>query len=583
MQPYGGGGTSFARALPPHQNVPAGHVSFRILCHASRIGGVIGKSGSIIKQLQHETSSRIRVDESPAPPNSGDRVIIITASSSITRKVFFSDEEIEVSAAQEAVVRVFEKILDVAAESNGGEMEALGLVSCRLLAEQSHAGSVIGKGGKVVEKIRKDTGSKIRVLTSEKMPACACANDEMIEIEGDFIAVKKALIAVSRRLQDSPPVGRAHEVDPQEILADGRMNVPPVRSSVPQVFGSSFNHTPGRPFSSDADQHLNTNLTMPQQEVTFRILCSNERVGVIIGRQGTNVRALQNESGASINVASPVPDCKERLITITATENAESRCSPAQNAVVLVFNKSTEAGGYAKGIDFGGKRSHFAAQVVVSPNQVGCLLGKGGAIIAEMRRATGAYIRIIGGDEVPRCASENDQVVQITGDLVSVQEALYHVTGRLRDNQFSNKVQNGAGMRKSGHELTALTRRMGNLGVSYNLDGSPQTGTELNSRNELDNGKELNSVNGVELGSDNRAVVVTNTTIEIAVPESVMDSVYGENGSNLTRLKQISGAKVIVHEPRPGTSDRIVVISGNPNETQAAQSLLQAFILSGSS
>lgn len=98
------------------------------------------------------------------------------------------------------------------------------------------------------------------------------------------------------------------------------MNVPPVRSSVPQVFGSSFNHTPGRPFSSDADQHLNTNLTMPQQEVTFRILCSNERVGVIIGRQGTNVRALQNESGASINVASPVPDCKERLITITATE-----------------------------------------------------------------------------------------------------------------------------------------------------------------------------------------------------------------------------------------------------------------------
>lgn len=94
----------------------------------------------------------------------------------------FSDEEIEVSAAQEAVVRVFEKILDVAAESNGRVMEELGFVSCRLLAEQSHAGSVIGKGGKVVEKIRKDTGSKIRVLSFDKMPACACPNDEMIEV-----------------------------------------------------------------------------------------------------------------------------------------------------------------------------------------------------------------------------------------------------------------------------------------------------------------------------------------------------------------------------------------------------------------
>lgn len=46
---------------------------------------------------------------------------------------------------------------------------------------------------------------------------------------------------------------------------------------------------------------------------------------------------------------------------------------------------------------------------------------------------------------------------------------------------------------------------------------------------------------------------------------------------------QISGAKVIVHEPRPGSSDRIVVISGTPDETQAAQSLLHAFILTGPS
>lgn len=45
---------------------------------------------------------------------------------------------------------------------------------------------------------------------------------------------------------------------------------------------------------------------------------------------------------------------------------------------------------------------------------------------------------------------------------------------------------------------------------------------------------------------------------------------------------QISGAKVVVHEPRPGSTDRIIVISGTRDETQAAQSLLQAFLLSGS-
>ncbi|KAI8030861.1 KH domain-containing protein HEN4 [Camellia lanceoleosa] len=80
-----------------------------------------------------------------------------------------------------------------------------------------------------------------------------------------------------------------------------------------------------------------------------------------------------------------------------------------------------------------------------------------------------------------------------------------------------------------------------------------------------------------------RSIMVTNTTVEIVVPENVIGSIYGENGSNLARLRQISGAKVIVHKPHPGATDRKVIISGTPDETQAAQSLLQAFILSGAS
>lgn len=117
-----------------------------------------------------------------SPPSSGDRVIIITASNAINRKIELDGEEFELSAAQEAVVKVFERILDVAAESDGVAVAEGGLVSCRLISEPSHAGSVIGKGGKVVEKIKKDTGTKIRVLNHEKMPACAYLNDEMVEV-----------------------------------------------------------------------------------------------------------------------------------------------------------------------------------------------------------------------------------------------------------------------------------------------------------------------------------------------------------------------------------------------------------------
>lgn len=81
--------------------------------------------------------------------------------------------------------------------------------------------------------------------------------------------------------------------------------------------------------------------------------------------------------------------------------------------MVLVFSRSVETG-IEKGLDSGSnKGSSVTARIVVPSNQVGCLLGKGGAIVSEMRKATGANIRIIGGSQVPKCALENDDVVQV--------------------------------------------------------------------------------------------------------------------------------------------------------------------------
>ena len=41
--------------------------------------------------------------------------------------------------------------------------------------------AAVKKGGKVVEKIRKESGTKIRVL-SDLLPACTAPSDEMIEV-----------------------------------------------------------------------------------------------------------------------------------------------------------------------------------------------------------------------------------------------------------------------------------------------------------------------------------------------------------------------------------------------------------------
>ena len=143
------------------------HVTFRLLCHASRVGAIIGKSGVLIKTLQEATGAKIRIED--APPDSPDRVILVSAPAAAS--------DGEVSTAQVALLKVFDRVLDVAAGTEVGDL----VVSCRLLAETSQVGAVIGKAGKVVEKIRMDTGCKIRVL-NEGLPACTAPSDEIVEV-----------------------------------------------------------------------------------------------------------------------------------------------------------------------------------------------------------------------------------------------------------------------------------------------------------------------------------------------------------------------------------------------------------------
>lgn len=81
------------------------------------------------------------------------------------------------------------------------------------------------------------------------------------------------------------------------------------------------------------------------------------------------------------------------------------RHSPAQDAVMRVHTRLADAG-----ID---KGPTVSARLLVPAQQIGCLMGKGGTIIAEMRKETGASIRIFFKEQIPKCAQPNDEVVQV--------------------------------------------------------------------------------------------------------------------------------------------------------------------------
>lgn len=43
---------------------------------------------------------------------------------------------------------------------------------------------------------------------------------------------------------------------------------------------------------------------------------------------------------------------------------------------------------------------------------------------------------------------------------------------------------------------------------------------------------------------------------------------------------QISDAKITITDPKPGAVETKIIISGTPEQTHAAQSLIQAFVMS---
>lgn len=114
------------------------------------------------------------------------------------------------------------------------------------------------------------------------------------------------------------------------------------------------------------------------------------------------------------------------------------------------------------------------ARLLVRSPFIGRLLGKGGHVISEMRRATGASINLIYAKDqatkyqAPKHESEHDEIVQVKlditsrlsfstqvvfllldniflhwqviGNLKTVQDALFQITSRLREAMFPGRL-----------------------------------------------------------------------------------------------------------------------------------------------
>lgn len=633
---------------------------YRILCPGKKIGSVLGKGGEIVNALRDETHAKIRVAD--AIPGADERVVIIFNYSKESGKgdgdqdpenapVHNDLDEIRPHCpAQHALLKVHDRI---AADEylRGGVVHEKAdpddTVTARILVPSNQVGCLLGKGGTVIQKLRSDyTGANIRVLPSEHLPPCAMSTDELVQISGTPMVVKKALYDISTRLhqhprKDNPPIDDLIYASTQGLVQPA--SVPPPPHGIPvwpnqqrDTYGTPprpwfegyRNEAPGFPPSSYNSSHSGNDGETPE-EFSMRVLCPTEKIGGVIGKAGANVRQLEHDTQARIQVEDTPPEAEERIINVSSREGPWDRISPTIEAVLQLQSRTSAAT----------EDGTVTTRLLVPSSKVGCLLGQGGNIITEMRRRTRADIRVYSKEDKPKYTSANEELVQISGNRDVAREALLEIASRLRMRTFrsGNAPVNPAPVfpdrgftppeRMSARGLPPSHMRGApeNPAPVYPAHGFAPPRESISSRGPLFPPYEsissrgppfppYESISSRGLPSSNIARAGNNfdyefpkrpepvytaqgyppvpppgaagyssmtSTMEIKIPSTAVPSVLGVGGSNISDIRQISGARVKLQDPLPGSSDCVVEIYGTSEQLKAAQSLLQAFVASG--
>ncbi|CAI9767729.1 unnamed protein product [Fraxinus pennsylvanica] len=578
--------------------------SYRILCHDLKAGGVIGKSGSIIKAIRQHTGAWINVHE--LIPGDEERIIEI----SDTRRRDPDGRMPAFSPAQEALYLIHERILenDVAGLKHnvgfgddpidefgprgggGGNGNNGNRVVTRLVVSRMHVGSLLGKGGKIIEQMRIETKTHIRILPRDHtLPRCVAMSEEIVQVVGDMNAVKNAVAIISSRLRENDnfiPINTSS----RKSSAEG----PNYGSRIPA--GSRSNN-----FSSHPSGYLNESVpesmgqdaqAFSSEDLVFRILCPVDKVDSVVGESNGFKELLQDEIGVDVKVIDPVAGVDERIIIISSDEGPDDELFPAQEALLHIQTRIVNL--------IPEKENIITTRLLLQSDEIGCLGLKDG-LLPEMRKATSANIHILPREEQPAFVSETDGILQIVGEIKAAREALVEVTSKLRSYIYREFLEldvptpvsapNPAEVEHKAISSISITQSQeihpGNSPTKSAHLSTPTVVTEQQAKDVGPSVSETVKQNGSERREDipnmlNRISVplVTRSTLEIVITPNVASKLVTKSRNKLTLISDLSGANVKLMEDRPEVTDKIIQISGTPEQAERAQSLLQGFILS---
>jgi len=266
-------------------------VEVSLLVQSNAMGQVIGKGGETIKSIRAE------------------------AGASVYTSKFVKDvgmRTAKLSGNIEQVCTAIRMIIDIIAKDNP---------AVTLLAEQRNVGGLIGKQGANIKQLREESGARI-FITKE---CIGNSSQKEIQISGDYESVTKAVESVVSHLANARNPTHIQYVPGDVLGATGGMLMPP---SFSQVGGANQ----GMGFQK---QVLTSGLpSLCRIETTMWV--PKEAIGQVIGRGGSNIKAVRMQSSAKIfiDAGEDGDESPERKITLKGSREAiDMACMLIENLV----------------------------------------------------------------------------------------------------------------------------------------------------------------------------------------------------------------------------------------------------------
>ena len=313
----------------------------------------------------------------------------------------------------------------------------------------------------------------------------------------------------------------------------------------------------------DEQSHNDSSPSNAAGLIEFRFLIDNAQVGGLIGRGGSNVKKVREESGAFVSIMkSDSRTVHERIMLIKGTVDQIGK------AALLIAELLIEA---AQGKDRPTSLStsipsdQAQLRLLVHKLAVGAIIGKAGAVIKETQEKTGARVQV-SNEPLP---GSSEKTVSVTGSPTAVHDAIVRVVTQLRDNPLKPGTRN--------YEYNPNTPFSGAPGGGYGGSGGGERSG--GGYREPHHSAPLPLAVGAGSGAAAGAAGGQPSTQKIAIPTVCAGCVIGKNGSVIRDLRQQSGTNISISDPEPSApNERVVTLTGSPSGIQTAVFLIRQLV-----